>query len=130
VEILKRQLPIQLFKYSTYSIELTVVLTLMSSVLHTKHVSYCIPHIHPSSTPLMIAAVRGHEPTVKALLSHGASTEAADKDGLTALHWSTAMGHLGVVEALVAAGAKVGGKCVAGGVSVEDLAVAASPQVC
>ena len=96
----------------------------------------------------------------------GASTEAADKDGLTALHWSTAMGHLAVVRALVHAvstlsrllrsarrlrrvkralaaqalrvdrsvfcaggqGAKAGAAEI-GGVSVQDLATGASPEI-
>ena len=85
----------------------------------------------PTTEPVAVIAMAGRFPgaqTVEALLEHGADTGAADKDGLTALHWATAMGHEGVVRVLVQAGAGLG-VTRPNGVSVEDLAHGATPSV-
>jgi ankyrin repeat protein len=56
--------------------------------------------------PLDVAAVRGVEAEVVALLEGGAHVNAAGEHGNTALHEAAAQGHLAVVNILLAAGAK------------------------
>jgi ankyrin repeat protein len=57
------------------------------------------------STPLMVAAYKGHESTVRLLLSHGADVN-ANIDGDTALTVARERGHPRLVELLWQAGAK------------------------
>ena len=59
-----------------------------------------------SMTPLMIAALRGHETHVQALLAAKASASARTEDGATALFMATQEGRLAVVRKLLAAGAR------------------------
>ncbi len=52
------------------------------------------------------AAVKGHAPAVKELLSAGALPNNANNAGTTALHWAALEGHIQVVKELLAKGAK------------------------
>lgn len=68
------------------------------------------------ATALFIAAQKGHAAAVEALLSAGASTEVAGKDGSTQLIWAAWNGHTAVVEALRKAGANMEAAIVNGAV--------------
>src|SRR5687767_2999769 len=56
--------------------------------------------------PLVDAAERGDQATVRSLLQKGADINAARTDGLTALHAAVYADHLEVADALLRAGAK------------------------
>jgi hypothetical protein len=56
-------------------------------------------------TPLMWAAVKGHENCVSALISGGASVNAKSSDGWTALLLSAKKGHVACARTLIGAGA-------------------------
>ena len=56
--------------------------------------------------PLVDAAARGDQATVRALLQKGADISAARADGMTALHAAVYADHLEVADALLRAGAK------------------------
>lgn len=51
--------------------------------------------------PLLWAASAGSAAAVLALVAAGSATEAADKDGLTALHCAASRGHADCLEALL-----------------------------
>lgn len=51
------------------------------------------------------AAMRGDVAEVETLLRSGADVNAAQGDGMTALHWAAELGHAGLAETLIAAGA-------------------------
>jgi protein AFG1 len=53
------------------------------------------------------AADNGCAATVQILLSAGASAQAADAEGYTALHWAVLNGHFAVVQLLLIAHAAV-----------------------
>ena len=55
-------------------------------------------------TVLMMAAIKGHEPSVKLLLERGARV---DSDGWTALHYAASGGHTGVARMLILRGANL-----------------------
>jgi ankyrin repeat protein len=59
--------------------------------------------------PLVDAAERGDQATVRALLQKGADLNAARADGMTPLHAAVYNDHLGIADALLRAGAKAGG---------------------
>lgn len=59
----------------------------------------------PESTPLLLAAARGHAHCVQYLISRGASIEAVDSMGRTALLEAALGGHTRVVRLLMSAGA-------------------------
>ncbi len=56
-------------------------------------------------TPLIWAAIQGHEEVVRVLLEQGANLEARNNNGDTALMWASVMGHKEVVELLLDHGA-------------------------
>lgn len=56
-------------------------------------------------TPLIWAAIQGHEEVVRLLLERGGDVEAKNNNGDTALLWASVMGHKGVVELLLDRGA-------------------------
>ncbi len=56
-------------------------------------------------TPLIWAAIQGHEEVVKLLLERGADLEAKNHNGDTALMWASAMGHKDVVDFMLDRGA-------------------------
>ena len=56
-------------------------------------------------TPLSVAAILNNPPACKLLIKAGAGVDQVD-GGRSALHWAVLAGHLGVVKALLAAGAK------------------------
>ena len=55
-------------------------------------------------TALMMAAIKGHEPSVKLLLDRGAKV---DSDGWTALHYAASRGHAEVARMLILRGANL-----------------------
>lgn len=61
------------------------------------------------NTPLLLAARRGHAPTVRTLIKAGASVSAVDVKGRSALFLASMGGHADVVKALLDAGASVDG---------------------
>jgi ankyrin repeat protein len=62
----------------------------------------------PSSAPVADAAMRGDAEAVRALLRQGADVNAAQGDGMTALHHAAERGDAALSEMLVYAGANVG----------------------
>src|SRR5262245_55402423 len=62
----------------------------------------------PSTSPVADAAMRGDRDAVRNLLKQGADVNAAQGDGMTALHHAAEHGDAAMVEMLVYAGANVG----------------------
>jgi ankyrin repeat protein len=58
-------------------------------------------------SPLVDAARNADKDQVRALVQHGASVDAADADGTTALHWASYRDDLEIADLLIRAGAKV-----------------------
>jgi len=52
-------------------------------------------------TPLHLAAIRGHMPVVRALVSKGANKNAKDFDENTPLHYASEFGHFEVIIFLI-----------------------------
>lgn len=63
------------------------------------------PSAAPSAAALVDAAERGDSAAVKALLKQGADVNAAQGDGMTALHWAAMNGDAEVATLLIKAGA-------------------------
>ena len=61
----------------------------------------------PGATPVADAARSGDLDAVRALLREGADVNAANGDGMSALHWAAERGDAGMLDALVQAGAAV-----------------------
>ncbi len=61
----------------------------------------------PSESPVADAAMRGDADAVRDLLAEGADVNAAQGDGMTALHWSARQGDPSLVGTLLDAGADV-----------------------
>ncbi|MEZ4417673.1 MAG: ankyrin repeat domain-containing protein [Gemmatimonadota bacterium] len=59
-------------------------------------------------SPVADAAMRGEREAVRALLSRGADVNAAQGDGMTALHWAAERGDAELARLLLEAGAEVG----------------------
>lgn len=57
-----------------------------------------------AESPVADAAMRGEWTTVRALLEQGADVNAAQGDGMTALHWAARHGHLATANMLLHAG--------------------------
>jgi ankyrin repeat protein len=57
--------------------------------------------------PVADAAMNGDKDAVRSLLKQGADVNQAQGDGMTALHWAAASGHVDLVEMLLYAGANV-----------------------
>ena len=62
----------------------------------------------PAESPVADAAQRGDVEAVRSLLRTGADVNAAQGDGMTALHWAAEAGRAGLAEMLLYAGANVG----------------------
>jgi ankyrin repeat protein len=62
----------------------------------------------PSSSPVADAAMRGDRQAVRTLLQQGADVNAAQGDGMSALHWAADRGDADLTAMLVAAGATPG----------------------
>ncbi|MGD9905513.1 MAG: ankyrin repeat domain-containing protein [Vicinamibacterales bacterium] len=62
----------------------------------------------PSSSPVADAAMRGDRQAVRTLLQQGADVNAAQGDGMSALHWAADRGDAEMTAMLVAAGATPG----------------------
>jgi ankyrin repeat protein len=62
----------------------------------------------PGDSPVADAAMRGDAETVRTLLREGADVNAAQGDGMTALHWAAERGDAVLAEVLLYAGANVG----------------------
>lgn len=58
-----------------------------------------------ASSPVAEAAMKGDAETVRALVRKGADVNAAQADGMTALHWAALNGDLKMLEVLLVAGA-------------------------
>ena len=61
----------------------------------------------PPDSPVADAAARGDVETVRSLVRQGADVNAAQGDGMTALHWAAEEGSLELAEVLIYAGARV-----------------------
>ena len=64
--------------------------------------------ILPPESPIADAAMRGDVETVRSLVKEGADVNAAQGDGMTALHWAALNGNARLVELLIYAGGNVG----------------------
>ena len=79
------------------------------SVMGTLLVSVLFFGATPPDSPVADAAMRGDVEAVRALLQDGADVNAAQGDGMTALHWAAEAGDLEMVGMLLYAGANVQG---------------------
>ena len=61
----------------------------------------------PPSPTVANAAMGGDTATVRRLVAHGADVNAAQGDGMTALHWAAQRGDLALTDALIRAHANV-----------------------
>ncbi len=61
----------------------------------------------PPESPVADAAMRGETDLVRSLLSEGADVNAAQGDGMTALHWAAERGNAEMAEILIYSGANV-----------------------
>ena len=62
----------------------------------------------PSSSPIVDAAMKGNREAVRSLIQQGADVNAAQGDGMSALHWAADKGDAELTELLVYAGANPG----------------------
>ena len=62
----------------------------------------------PTSSPIADAAMKGNREAVRALIQQGADVNAAQGDGMSALHWAADKGDAELTELLVYAGANPG----------------------
>src|SRR5689334_9616592 len=63
--------------------------------------------INAADSPIADAAARGDRDAVKALLKSAADVNAAQGDGMTALHWAAMNGDADLAQMLIVAGANV-----------------------
>ncbi len=76
-------------------------------ILSALSVAFLLGAAAPES-PVADAAMRSDGETVRALVKQGADVNAAQGDGMTALHWAAQNGDLAIVEVLLYAGANPG----------------------
>src|SRR4051794_11459517 len=70
--------------------------------------SVAVPYAAPfSESPVADAAMHGDTSGVRALIKQGADVNAAQGDGMTALHWAAQRGDVGEARMLVVAGARL-----------------------
>ncbi|HEY0931628.1 MAG TPA: ankyrin repeat domain-containing protein [Gemmatimonas sp.] len=62
---------------------------------------------NPAETPVADAVMRGDSSRVRALIKQGMDVNAAQPDGMSALHWAAQRGDAGAAQMLVYAGARV-----------------------
>lgn len=82
----------------------------MSSRLHTQSLGALLVTLllwggSPPEAPVADAAMLGDVARVEALIRQGADLNAAQGDGMTALHWAAELGHGDLAQRLIAAGA-------------------------
>src|SRR5689334_4866268 len=71
-------------------------------------ISAAVPYTaHRGDSPIADAAMRGDSSSVRALIKQGADVNAAQGDGMTALHWAAQRGDLGEARMLVVSGARL-----------------------
>ena len=68
----------------------------------------------PSNSPVADFATKGDRDAVRTLLQQGADVNAAQGDGMTALHWAAELGDAEMAEMLIFAGANVEAETRAG----------------
>ncbi|MDE3155903.1 MAG: ankyrin repeat domain-containing protein [Acidobacteriota bacterium] len=73
-------------------------------------------------TPVADAAMRGDVAAVRTLLQQGADVNAAQGDGMTALHWAAVEGNLPLAQMLIYAGADTHATTRIGGYTALDIA--------
>ena len=81
--------------------------TLRSSVWAALLATLVLHGATPPEAPVADAAMRDDVPRVRALLREGADVNAAQGDGMTALHWAAENGNHELARTLVVAGARV-----------------------
>jgi len=81
-----------------------------------------VPSVVGPDTPVADAAMRGDTETVRALLRDGADVNAAQGDGMTALHWTALQGDVATMQVLLYAGANLGSTTRLGGYTPLHLA--------
>lgn len=79
----------------------------MSCVLIAGACGGFLPLLANSDSPLADTAMRGDAAAVRALLKNGADVNAAQGDGMTALHWAARRGDVATVEMLLHAGGNI-----------------------
>jgi ankyrin repeat protein len=67
----------------------------------------CLAAAPPADSPVADAAMRGDADAVRALLQRGEDVNAAQGDGMTALHWAAMRGDADVARMLIYAGARL-----------------------
>jgi ankyrin repeat protein len=77
----------------------------------------CAGSLHASSTDVADAAKAKDAAAVKALLKSGADVNAAQGDGMTALHWAAANGDAAMMQMLLSAGANIRATTRLGGIT-------------
>ena len=84
---------------------------------------------HDDHSALMLAALEGDSPKVKALLSNGVNVNAQDTAGRTALMFAVINLHYETVEVLLSHGADVNSRAVDGGTALILAASSGDPQI-
>ena len=93
-----------------------------TNVLASLCLSLLLTGALPAEAPVADAAQRGDADAVRQLLRQGADVNAAQGDGMTALHWVAEAGDVGLAEALLYAGASIEAKTRNGNYSPLHLA--------
>ena len=99
-----------------------VHLSVLGAVSLLLLVAVAAPGSPIAESPVADAAMRGDADTVRALLRDGADVNAAQGDGMTALHWSAINGDAGLTRVLLYAGANADSTTRLGGYTPLHLA--------